>query len=240
MDPIVVFPVCSKDVSLAWTHSRWLMKMGHRNKATAIVYDEQGCDPMAISEMLGNLGKTFTKVIRRPYRKMERTSWPIAPNRIFQKVANDMSRQCMPWLWFEPDAVALKPQWVDMLFREYAMAGQPFMGAHVEHMKHVNGTAIYPATANELLATAMTAEDYAWDYECGDEMQPHTHNVANTLMQHVWTMVGGKFSAVGGGELPVNITPDIAKSQIRSGAAMIHRIKDDSLLKLLITEAFIP
>lgn len=240
MTPIVVFPLCSRDVGLARIHSRWIRKMGHRNAAHAIVYIENGTSTAAAGEILENVAHAFRHVTRRSYPKLERFGWPQAPNQLFQMVANSMAKQCMPWLWFEPDAVALKPDWADLLFAEYARAGQPFMGVHVEQMDHVNGTAIYPHNSNQLLPSAMRAGSSAWDYDCGPEMKPHTHDAGKGLMQHVWTMTNGRFVPVGGGETPCRITVRIAESQIRKSAAMVHRIKDDSLVRLLLSGEFKP
>lgn len=239
MTPIVVFPVCPKDLGLALAHSRWLVKMGRKNNAKAIVYAEDGCRNADVVAFCGNLNSTFRHVAKRGYPKMANYGWPRTPNMVFQMVAAKMQSQCLPWLWFEADAVALKPDWVDALFAEYAKAGKPFMAPRVDRMNHFNGTAIYPSQAPELIPAAMAATDQAWDYACGAEMEPITHDASKTSMFHVWTLEGTRFSPVGGGSVPMGITAHMAK-QIPKTACMIHRIKDDSLVRLLMSGAYKP
>lgn len=240
MTPIVVFPVCPKDISLAVAHSKWLAKMNRKNTAKAIVYVEDGCRHQDVLTLCSNLNTTFMHVAKRGYSKMPRHGWPKTPNMVFQMVALRMQQQCLPWLWFEADAVALRPDWVDAMFAEYSSAGLPFMGPHVKKMTHCNGLAIYPPETPELIPSAMKATDQAWDYACGAEMIPLTHDAADTSMIHVWTMNGNRFSHVGGGTEPMNITAEIANREIHKGACMIHRIKDDSLIRLLMSGAYKP
>jgi hypothetical protein len=240
MTPIVVFPVCPKDLSLAVAHSRWLAKMNRKNSARAIVYAEDGCRQSDVLTLCSNLNTTFQHVAKRGYPKMPRHGWPKTPNMVFQMVARAMQKQCLPWLWFEADAVALRPDWVDALFAEYASAGKPCMAPKVDKMAHFNGTAIYPPETPELIPSAMLATDQAWDYMAAADMAPITHDASRSSMLHVWTIQSGRFSPVGGGSDPAQITLEMARRDIPKGMCMVHRIKDDSLIRLLMSGQFQP
>jgi hypothetical protein len=235
----VVFPVCVRDSGLAAVHSDWLRKMSNKCDATALLVREDGCSRQDIARLEDNLRAVFRRFHSIRYFEGKATGWPQAPNYIFQKVAHGMRHQCNPWLWFEADVVALKPPWLENIASRYHRAGKPFMGPVVSRMGHVNGVCVYPSDAVFRMPKAMSATDQAWDYVAKDEMAPFTHD-ASDIMQHIWSVDGNNASEVGGGDVPRNVTPEKARHWIKPTAQIIHRIKDRSLIDLLMSGKYVP
>ncbi len=236
----VVFPVCNNDIHLAIHHAKWL-RMLHREKwphAAVVAFDRSvNVGLAAVFQAL--LRELFQEVQQFCYAIPPVSGWPHAPNFAFQSVAWKMTEQSNPWLWMEADAVVLKADWLQQLQEEYERAGKPWMGPHVNGMSHVNGNMIYPHDAAHRMPKAMTCTGLAWDYVAGEEIVRECHN-ASHLLQHIWSILGDQAIEVGGGEVPANITIDRAQRWIKKGAVMLHRVKDNSLLNLLMSRQFLP
>jgi len=236
----VVFPVCAHDIRLALTHANWLQRIARpawQHKAV-VAYDRQ--TPVVLVNQFEAMLKTcFAEVTSFCYHAAPIPGWPMAANWMFQNVANHMSTQEHSWMLVEPDAVVLRADWLDLIQDEYERCGKNFMGPHVKGMAHCNGGAIYAADTPTRLPRAMSAVEQAWDYICAPDMMPDCHD-ASHLMQHIWTIFNDEASEVGGGQVPAEVTVERARRWIRPGAVMIHRIKDDSLIKLLISGEYRP
>lgn len=238
----VVFPVCNRDIGLANRHAQWLRILQRGEQWTthrALIAFDKSINMMALTVFQNHLREVFSDVQQFCYPEPAFPGWPAAPNWAFQHTAMHMAQQPRPWLWLEADAVVLDRAWLHKLQAEYEDCGRPFMGPHVQGMHHSNGVMVYPHDTPSRIPSAMRCIERAWDYECAGEMMPHCHN-ASRLLQHVWTIFGEQTSEVGGGQEPAGVTVDRARRWIRPGAVIIHRIKDDSLLQLLMRKEFTP
>lgn len=230
----VVFPVCSKDIGQAIHHLKWLGKLtGKPLPHKAVLAFDKTCNVTAVSGMAAMLKMLFESVEMFVYPTPPFPGWPAAPNWAFQNVAHKMAEQSRPWLWMEADAVVLRADWLERIQAEYDRAGKPFMGPHVRGMNHSNGVMVYPHDTPTRIPSAMRAVDRAWDYECSVEMMPHCHD-ASHILQHIWTIANDMPSEVGGGHEPAGVTVDRAHRWINPRAVMVHRIKDQSLVDLLL------
>jgi hypothetical protein len=226
---IVVFPVCQMDHDLALHHANWLLSMNRQwNHDAVISFDRSLSTPLNLQTLLR---RCFRSVTFCEYPSPKHKSWPQAPNWAMQHTARYMARFGKPWLWLEADAVVLKNDWLDQLQREYDRAGQPFMGPIVPNMGHCNGVAVYPANFAQISPRAMTCIDRAWDYEMKPDMIHKCHD-SSRLTQHLWGIVNGQ-PHPNSGPAPMGLTRTQAKAWIDPSAVLVHRIKDDSLLKLL-------
>lgn len=227
----VVFPIHNGDADLAVWHAKWLNRLGTWKASAVIAHD-----PSLNRDMLKAFGdllrKSFPKVSDFTYPRPRAEAWPQAPNWAWQATARHMVTSG-PWLWMEADAVALTKDWVDRIRDEYHASAMPFMGPKVKDMGHINGVAVYTNRTPELLPSAMRATDMAWDYVAKDEMAHRTKD-ASDLMQHLWSVDGEQWLECGGGQVPMLITAEAAKKNINPKAVMIHRIKDTSLIRLLM------
>lgn len=231
---VVVVPVCRTDAVLAVRHSQWLAALGNWDHDAVI-----SCDPTLAESsraaIEGQLQKCFKFVSTFRYPPPPVVAWPQAPNWAFQHTALHMAKGDSPWLWLEPDTVVLRPDWLELLQDEYERCGKALMGPVVPNSGHVNGVAVYPADMCHLSPGAMNATDRAFDYEMKPDMQHNTHD-ASRLMQHFWSIADNQPNP-NNGEPPSRITPDKARRWIDFNAALVHRIKDTSLVDLLITGA---
>jgi hypothetical protein len=227
----VVFPVHNGDVHLAIAHARWLAKLGKWTHKAIIAHDPT-LNRDTLRVFTETLRKSFPNTSHFLHRKPPNGGWPMAPNWVWQQTAKHMS-MIGSWLWMEPDAVALTPDWVQRIEEEYAFSGKAFMGPVVKDMGHLNGVSVYPRQTVELLPSAMSAKDLAWDYVAKSEMTPYAKD-ASHLMQHVWSIEGDKWSEVGGGRVPMLLTEGDVRRNLKPSAVMLHRVKDQSLLNLLM------
>lgn len=233
----VVFPV-AQDIGLAILHAQWMHKMDARHDGhKAVISFDATVDVQKLKEFENLILGLFSSVEMFTYPTPPNRGWPQAPNWAWQHLANHMSFQDRPWLWMEADAVALVPDWIERLQAEYEKAKHLWMGPKVKQMGHFNGGMIYPPDAANRMPMAMKVTDLAWDYVTRQEMAHDAHD-ASHLMQHIWSILGEDAIEVGGGQVPVNVTPERAKRWIKPGAVMVHRIKDSSLLSLLIHGAY--
>jgi hypothetical protein len=110
-------------------------------------------------------------------------------------------------------------------------------GDHQAEESDLNGGAVNPADAPNRMKQSMCATTQAWDVFAKDEIMHDCHN-ADRLMFHMWSLIGGNPNPVGGGDEPRNITAEQARRWIPKDAVYIHRVKDDSLLKLHLSGEF--
>lgn len=135
--------------------------------------------------------------------------------------------------------VVLRSDWLDKLQREYEQAGKSWMGPHVKGMSHANGCMIYPADAARRMPRAMSCgAGQAFDMEAGFEIMHDCHD-CDHLLFHAWSVLNGDWCPVGGGHVPVNVTVELAR-KIPASAVAIHRVKDNSLINLLMSGAWRP
>lgn len=236
---VVVFPV-AQDVGLAIAHAEWLEKMGMKHEAKAIITFDSTIDLHHLNRFRQLIRSLFSEVEMFSYPSPPVRAWPNAPNWAFQHVANHMRNRPVKnsWLWMEADACALKPNWVEIVADAYARCGHNFFGPKVAGMAHSNGVMVYPSDAADKLPRAMAATGLAWDYVMAEDMMFDCAD-ASSVLQHIWTIAGDEAIQVGGGEVPCQVTLDRARRWIRPGSAVVHRIKDSTLIELLKRGQFV-
>lgn len=228
----VVIPVHGGDVALALHHAMWFRKLGRRWEHPAIIAFDATAVPM-VNQLKNFLEPVFQGVEMFQYPHFS-AAYPHAANFAFQSVAHRMAQGDAPWLFCEPDTVVLTPDWIERLQAEYDSCGCSWMGPHVKGMSHANGVMVYPADAARRMPRAMScAAGQAFDMEAAAEIMHDCHD-CDHLLFHTWSILNGRWHPVGGGIVPVGITVELAR-QIPKSAVAIHRVKDRSLVDLLLT-----
>lgn len=230
----VVFPVAENDISLAIRHAQWLSRLSPlESRHEAVIAYDAAVATDKLEALLLALRKCFATVNAMALPIPPIKKWPFAPNWAFQHVALQMAYRGKPWLWLEPDCVVMKPDcWLRQLQAEYDRCGKNFMGPIVKPMGHMNGCAIYPADLPKRSPTAMSCQETAFDFAMKHEVIADCHD-ASHLMQHIWSVNNGVMSESQDGPPPIKMTESQARSWIHRTAVIVHRVKDDSLIKLL-------
>lgn len=237
----VCFNVHGGDVGLAVLHGRWLRQMGRRNRHPALICHDASCPIVEVGNLRRELEAAFESVQVFVYPRPPVAQYPASANWSWQCTAREMERRKGPWLWFEADAIALKPDWLEQLQAAYDAEGLPFMGPVVPHLGHVNGGAIYPADTPTRMPRAMAAIHDAWDMLGKADMGMCRHD-ATPLMFHLWSLLDRMAHPVGcpGAVTPTAVTADEIRKWLPKEAVYLHRIKDASVLNLLLAGQFTP
>lgn len=236
-EPItVVFAVCAKDVEQAIEHARWLAKITPvkwpHKAVLAHDFDVPHAKSQELKGLLYGFFESFSTFI---YPTPTDKTYPAVANFAFARVAEMMAHRSAPWFWLEADAVVLKANWLEELQKEYEAAGKPFMGPIVKEngFWHPNGSCVYPADTVRRIPNALRQTKYGWDYSMREEVNGDCHD-ASRLIFHLWGLVNGQPSATNGTQPPRNFTPEMARNILPPGAVLVHRVKDNSLVDLLM------
>jgi hypothetical protein len=120
------------------------------------------------------------------------SGWPISCNKAFENVAVYIAvKEKQHFLWMEPDAVPIQPQWIDSIELAYKQCGKPFMGDFVgirgvmpNGVDHMSGIGVYHWNLSHYAPSIFRNESLAWDIASGREVVPQ---MARTkLIQHDW------------------------------------------------------
>ena len=234
----VVFPVCARDINTALAHSAWMVKMtsGRKWRHQAVISFDIDTPIVLLNQFNNNLAQCFESVRSFNYPRSPFQTYPHAANWAFQNAAYRMSKQDRFWLWMEADAIALRYDWLDVLQQQFESSGRKWFGPIVPHMGHLQGTAIYPPDAAFLMPKTMAAVEQAFDM-MSQEIVSQAGD-AHPYMFHMWTLINRMPCPVGGGEAPANITADEIRRWLPRESVFLHRVKDLSVLNLLISGQF--
>lgn len=230
-DLVVVFPVCNKDASLLKANLDWMRELDGKLNYDALLIHDPTLDPNSVKEFADKLDLGFRSKKRYVHPAPVYSSWPLAPNHVFQWTARHMKQFGRPWFWLEADAWPLCSGWLDTLAEEYRNCGKPVMGPVVPVMNHVNGVAIYPADFCDISPHAMSATGEAWDSACRKDLDGKIHD-AGHLIQHAWGNAATGFTNWGGNGAPRFPTTAHLK-WLKPGAVLFHRSKDTTLITQL-------
>ena len=216
---------------------RYLRTLTKETRFHALLSIDKGTPKNFIDDIQAEAELLFAKVHTFVYPTLPPNPWPIPQNEAFQHTARylEMFARCS-WLWYESDAVALRPEWLELIYEEYMKAKKPFMGNIVQGVLpggHMNGVGVYPFLISRFAPTALMCRTTAWDVAMSPKTIPHTHS-ANHLIQHVWTENAKASMTAESRDQPV-VFEDWAKVEkiIDFRCALMHRSKDGSLIKRL-------
>src|SRR5258705_6863446 len=147
---ICVLPFCQKDVHLALENIGWCKELGGCPNHDALLVADAGTDWSDCRKALELANDTFriARIITTPQPV---DSWKAGSNALFREAAIWCETKGTPFFFLEPDAVPLKPGWLDEIEKAYGECGMPFMGPLVKHhtagfpSPYLEGIAVYPA-----------------------------------------------------------------------------------------------
>jgi len=159
---------------------------------------------------------------------------------LFAAAAQHMESIGEPFLWVEPDATPLHKGWLDAIAAAYQQYSKPFLGSLVTHSlsnrpnPYFEGCGVYPANTWSRIKDKFILEE-SWTLWCAEEVVPHA--VDSPLFQHFWGVkdLAPTFVAQRKSDSPVNA---LTLADVRQGAALFHRCKDQSLLRLMRDKLF--
>lgn len=235
----VVMPFCSKDSALAYKTLSWMKQLHSPLPRTLVLhYDASvpGTDALRIKNVASQVFQTVT-ISRYPTPRRPHVGWPAACNWAFRHGAGFMDQNIRtPWFWFEADAVAVKPNWLAQIEREYDYGKKPFMGSIIGdfdglRMGHINGTAVYPVDAMSYFPKALGNIGYPWDAGMRDEMIHLAHR-GNHLLQHCGAVIDGCCKPANGPQAHFSNQEDVARL-VQPSTVFFHPDKTGSLIDRL-------
>lgn len=246
---IIVLPFCNKDAIAQVKNVCWMFELDGKTTFECLLAWPEGTKPEFIDKMRAGASKVFARVHEFQYPESTETTWPAGANWAWQSVARwipmitnykgntypfeKVLPENTPWLFLEPDAVPLKPGWMQTLADEYRRGGKPFMGHIVKDMGHMNGVGVYPNHVSHFARDAFHAVHAAWDVVLKEQTIELTHN-ANHLIQHCWVLINGQTSHNGDGIIATFRDTGEMHRLLEPNAVLFHRTKDGSLINCLM------
>lgn len=230
----VVLPFHAGDAREALEWARWVNDLCTGIDAPLLLVHDANVPPELVAQIKAVAIKQFRAVDTLRVTAVSR--WPDGPNAMFKATAAALSE---PFLWMEPDAIPLKPEWHSEITAAYAKCGKKFMSGwySCSNPRFPNimpsGISVYPADASKIVPM-LPNSPLAWEVEAAEII---VANGANTqLITHFW----------GEPNLPpvfVEFEKDRPRngfllSQIPKASVVWHRNKDGSLIRLLRKEIF--
>lgn len=230
---LVVFPTCSGDLPQLVELLKWIESLGGCKGHKALICADAAIGWHKALDAKREADKSFdSTVIISTARQV--TGWPKGANHLFSRAANDIAKfRKEPWLWMEPDAVPLKPGWLDAIDEAYKKCGTPYMGHIYEcstaglPTRLMSGIAVYhPQAFTDLNLNP----DSLQAFDVGAAGKTVSSGSHTDLIHHVWGEKGKpptfRSKAVHGTEV-------FSLDSIPPNAVIWHRNKDGSLIRLL-------
>lgn len=206
------------DADMASDLLKWIEQLGPYKSHRILLVSNASCTAEDDSKVIASANSAFGKVDFVKQDKRLNLGWPGEANALIGIAMRYVYMYIKtPWLWLEPDAVPLKPQWLDLLQKEYLAAGKPYMGA-LQKM-FLAGVAIYPWDAILDFTQHISSTVAAWDQLGGSVIVSKSR--ITDLIQHDW------------GSAPDNAPTFTDLSRINPKAVLFHRCKDGSLIRIL-------
>ncbi len=240
---LVVTSVFQGDIEAGIRLYNWIAKLSPNLQShDCLLIADPGTAFDRIVQLKSIANKVFREV-RLEVLEKEHKGWPEAANQMFYHAAKYVAQSWpQAWLWLEPDAVPMKPTWLDDLEVEYKRLGRPFMGDiyDVEEWQKdlpkqcMSGIAVYPADISAYF-THGPNPGKAWDMDFASDMifnGAHTNMVRNRfgLIDLPPTFVETRTE-----HSPVNA---FIVDAIRNECVLFHRNKDGSLIRELDKRLF--
>jgi hypothetical protein len=225
---VVVLPFWNMDVDLLLKNLAWMKFMGMEKSHDCLLSYDRTTLATSVAKVRAAASEVFCTIQVTSYNVPHGTRFP--QTAAWQHAARTMYSAYRNWVWVEPDAVPLRPDWLNVLQNVYDRCAHPFCGPVVEGM-HMNGTGIYPANTPELLPRTMSHTLNAWDVEAKDEMRGNVKDIGHIFFC-CWGVKDGKLNPLEG-ESPSFPPGSPLLNQIPKTAVIFHRSKDGTLIDRL-------
>lgn len=145
-----------------------------------------------VDRMLGIARRAFSIVNHIPDGERMISNWhehgdhpksAAGPNSLFRQVAWNFAipQPKGPWLFLEPDAYPCRKDWYELISREYAICGKPFMGYEVNPVnhpgvpRHLSGVAVYSPNTPNIAPDAVYLAEVAFDIAGAPQILGNAH-----------------------------------------------------------------
>lgn len=230
MSLLVSIPFCGKDVRQAQNLVRWIGQLGGVSQHDCVLVAD-AATPWREARQVHKLAEPSFKTVQSITNPQSVEGWiPGSVSLAWTALSFSKGRA---FFFCEPDAVPVKPTWLDDLEAAYVLCGKPFMGSLVHHQKpnwpnpYLEGCAVYPANARDIMEPVWNP-NVTWTRACASVVVPQAADTP--LIQHVW---GEKDNPPTFSDFNVPGTNVYCLKQIRPDAVLWHRCKDGSLIRLL-------
>lgn len=223
---LVTLPYCLRDHEITLKLFDWIHQLGGcKPRHELWLLHDHRCPPDAVKAILASAQRSF-EPCGDIIAGASIDGWPEGANYMFRTVTATLAyTKHKHFLWMEPDAIPLTPDWLDRIEDEYVKVAlpskKPFMGDRVEVKDiplHMSGVGVYPNPVYELAGEAYRAAEVAWDMAAKDQIVPNAH--FTDLIEHAW-------------KHPEFTNLEELETQIDPNAVLFHASKDGSLIKLL-------
>ena len=224
---LVCFPFSHRDAEGALALAKWARDLtpAHTGHEVLIIAAATVTDPQFRGVAKALHDARFDQVAAIRLNSETDTGWPEGPNAMFRTAADHVRINLRkPFLWLEPDAIPLKPGWLDVIAEEYLVGNRPFMGTiYPTPRSHMTGVAVYPPNVAQWNPFMLAKSKLPFDTIRPERTLRHLH--VTDLIHHEW------------GDVKTNTPwsfPD-AKSltKIRPEAVIFHRCKSGDLISRL-------
>ena len=237
---LTVLPFCVGDAPQALDLLKWIEQIGGCCNHHLLLACDSNVDWHPANECVLAARKSFDQVelivLDPPV-----IGWPAGANALWLLAAQHVSKNHLgPWLWLEPDAVPLRPNWLALIEAEHLCEKGQFRGhiydSNDDRMpgKVMSGIAVYPERAWDYRDCVKTR---AFDVALSEHIMPYAAHT--DLIFHIW----------GENNLPPTFVKQktaqsprhaFALQQINPKAVIFHRNKDGTLIRLLREQRGIP
>lgn len=179
---LVVQSYCPRDQEQALRFAAWIYELGGCKGHRLLLIEDVRCKYPVADEFR----KSFDSVETLPFVD-HHTRWPESANAVFKVAAWHISKNPEPWLFVEPDCVALAQNWLDRLWQEYVEGNRPFLGDYVDVENipvHMSGNAIYPGNLAKYAGEMLLAIETAFDMIGAAKTVPNM--TRSKLLMHAW------------------------------------------------------
>lgn len=234
----VAFPFYQGDVAPLRELLLWIGQLGGARNHHALLVADAGTQWSDCVSILEFASPIFRKVDLTA-TEQSTLGWPAGPNALFRHAAEHMAKVGKPFLWLEPDAIPVKQNWLDLIDIAYMQCGKPFMGRYYKNETAglpsimLTGIGVYPHDV--LLRWPQPFNAEAFDVSMSRTL---LNQSANTEL--IWAFWGQPklpptFVKVKAHDSPINA---FTLDKIPPEAAVMHRNKDGTLIKLLRERMF--
>ena len=222
---ILCLAFCSKDEGTAIRLAKWIAELGGTSRHDLFLGYSSDTTPDAIADIL----RPHFRNIGGIRIDEQGFSYPASANWMWTTCARTIGTTLNePWLWMEPDAVPLVPEWMDRIEDEYKVSGKAFSLNKVitPTRSHNSGVGVYPGRVVNYTDRLWEVHNTPWDVFFAEDFTPHTHHTK---------LIHDKFFEVWDDPKSGSpVFPNVESlSIIEPNAVLFHRCKDSSLLDRL-------
>lgn len=235
-----ILSVHSGDIQAAKSLMAWIVRLGGVEQFDLIICADSGTPFNQVIELKTIAEKAFKTATIISTEKANK-GWPTASNAQWTRAAKWAKENNRAWLWIEPDAIPLSPQWLIKIDSGYEAMSRKYMGCIYECQQPymperiMSGIAVYPPMAiDEIAPLPLTPR--AWDIDAAPVMAGNNGFHTN-LIKHLWGQqnLPPVFVEAKDANSPINA---FTLDWLPPECVLFHRDKTHSIIRILTRKYF--